>query len=72
MTPSLTNIICSQYKAEYLTKILFSNAHALCHDVNDITKSAASLDVVIGFSSGDIVWYEPMSQKYIRLNKNVS
>jgi hypothetical protein len=25
----------------------------------------------MGFSTGDIIWYEPMSQKYARLNKNV-
>ena len=24
-----------------------------------------------GFSSADIIWYEPMSQKYSRINKNV-
>ena len=30
------------------------------------------MDVIIGFSTGDIIWYEPMSQKYARLNKNAS
>jgi catabolite repression protein CreC len=30
------------------------------------------MDVIMGFSTGDIIWYEPMSQKYTRLNKNVS
>jgi WD40 repeat protein len=25
----------------------------------------------MGFSTGDIIWYEPMSQKYARINKNV-
>ena len=26
----------------------------------------------MGFSSADIIWYEPLSQKYSRVNKNVS
>ncbi|KAF1809754.1 WD40 repeat-like protein [Eremomyces bilateralis CBS 781.70] len=57
-------------KDENLTKILFTKAHALCHDINQLTKSQQHLDMVIGFSTGDIIWYEPMSQKYARLNKN--
>ncbi|KAI9762453.1 MAG: hypothetical protein M4579_000429 [Chaenotheca gracillima] len=62
--------LSSVNKAEQLAKILFTKAHALCHDVNPITKSASHVDLVMGFSSGDIIWYEPMSQKYARLNKN--
>jgi catabolite repression protein CreC len=54
-----------------MTKILFTKAHALCHDVNLATKSPSHIDVIMGFSTGDIIWYEPMSQKYARLNKNV-
>ncbi|KAI9673004.1 MAG: ERMES complex Ca(2+)-binding regulatory GTPase gem1 [Caeruleum heppii] len=57
-------------KADNLVKILFTRAHALCHDINTITKSSGHLDVIIGFSSADIMWYEPHSQKYARLNKN--
>lgn len=56
---------------EHLTKILFTKAHALCHDVNRVTKTSNHIDVVLGFSTGDIIWYEPMSQKYARINKNV-
>jgi len=62
--------LSSPDKQDNLTKILFTKAHALCHDVNPITKSASHLDIVLGFSTGDIIWYEPMSQKYARLNKN--
>ncbi|KAF2837654.1 WD40 repeat-like protein [Patellaria atrata CBS 101060] len=62
--------LSSSIKEENLTKILFTKAHALCHDVNPITKSSNHMDVVLGFSTGDIIWYEPMSQKYARLNKN--
>lgn len=62
--------LSSDIKQENLTKILFTKAHALCHDVNSLTKSASHIDVVFGFSTSDIIWYEPMSQKYARLNKN--
>jgi WD40 repeat protein len=62
--------LSSPTKVENLTKILFTKSHALCHDVNQVTKSASHLDVVIGFNTGDIIWYEPITQKYSRLNKN--
>ncbi|KAF2279757.1 WD40 repeat-like protein [Westerdykella ornata] len=57
-------------KDEHLTKVLFTKAHALCHDVNQVTKGPTHIDVILGFSTGDIIWYEPMSQKYARINKN--
>lgn len=53
-------------------KILFTKAHALCHDFNDFSKTAAHLDVIIGFNTADLIWYEAMTQKYARLNKNAS
>lgn len=58
-------------QADYLTKILFTKAHCLCHDVNKVTKSATHIDVVMGFSTGEIIWWEPITQRYTRLNKNV-
>ena len=58
-------------QGEPLTKLLFSRAQPLCHDVNQLTRSSSSLDVVVGFSTGDILSYEPMSGKYARINKNV-
>ena len=64
--------LSSAAKSEPLAKILFTKAHILCHDVNPLTKSSAHLDVVMGSSAGDIIWYEPMSQKYARINKNGS
>jgi hypothetical protein len=60
----------SKAKEEPLTKILFTKAHMLCHDVNELTKSSTHLDVIMGSSAGDVIWYEPMSQKYTRINKN--
>lgn len=62
----------TRQQQDYLTKILFTKAHCLCHDVNAITRTGAHLDVIMGFSTGEIIWWEPISQRYTRLNKNVS
>ncbi|ROT36275.1 WD40 repeat-like protein [Sodiomyces alkalinus F11] len=62
--------LLSPSKADYLTKILFTRAHCLCHDVNPVTKSTTHIDVIMGFSTGEIIWWEPVSQRYTRLNKN--
>lgn len=63
--------LSSPSKADYLTKILFTKAHCLSHDVNLVTKGPSHLDVIMGFSTGEIIWWEPVSQRYTRLNKNV-
>ncbi|RYC64141.1 hypothetical protein CHU98_g2075 [Xylaria longipes] len=60
----------SPTKADYLTKILFTKAHCLSHDVNLVTKSSGHIDIIMGFSTGEIIWWEAMSQRYTRLNKN--
>ncbi|KAK5113240.1 hypothetical protein LTR62_003576 [Meristemomyces frigidus] len=62
--------LTSDLKTENLTKVLFTKAYALCHDLNEMTKSTTHLDIILGFNTSDIIWYEPMSQKYARLNKN--
>ncbi|KAI1258029.1 hypothetical protein MGN70_001075 [Eutypa lata] len=62
--------LSSPTKAEYLTKILFTKAHCLCHDVNLVTKGPNHIDMILGFSTGEIIWWEPISQRYTRLNKN--
>ncbi|KAJ5914145.1 hypothetical protein N7504_003028 [Penicillium tannophilum] len=62
--------ITSASKEEHLTKVLFTKAHMLCHDINELTKTSSHLDIVMGSSAGDIIWYEPLSQKYARINKN--
>ncbi|KAI0483509.1 WD40-repeat-containing domain protein [Xylaria cf. heliscus] len=62
--------LSSSTKADYLTKILFTKAHCLSHDVNLVTKSSSHLDIIMGFSTGEIIWWEAMSQRYTRLNKN--
>ncbi|RKF81429.1 putative catabolite repression protein creC [Golovinomyces cichoracearum] len=60
----------SPQKTEHLTKILFTKGHCLCHDINQVTKTQNHIDIIMGFSTGEIIWYEPISQKYTRLNKN--
>ncbi|KAB5566881.1 catabolite repression protein creC [Coniochaeta sp. 2T2.1] len=62
--------LSSSSKQDYLLKILFTKAHCLCHDVNRITKTSTHIDVIMGFSTGEIIWMEPISQRYTRLNKN--
>lgn len=52
-----------------MTRIFFGSAHPLCHDINEFSKTTNHLDVIIGFSTSDIMWYEPISQKYSRINK---
>ncbi|KAJ2696431.1 hypothetical protein H4218_004610 [Coemansia sp. IMI 209128] len=42
----------------------------LCHDINGWTRAENRLDLVMGFVHGNIVWYDPISGKYARLNKN--
>ncbi|KAI1002090.1 putative catabolite repression protein [Podosphaera aphanis] len=62
--------LSSPQKADYLTKITFTKGHCLCHDINQATKATTHIDIIMGFSTGEIIWYEPISQKYTRLNKN--
>ncbi|PKC74547.1 WD40 repeat-like protein [Rhizophagus irregularis] len=54
---------------EPLSRVIFTKAHPICHDVNQLTRSCDHLDVIIGFSSGDIIWFDPLCNKYDRLNK---
>ncbi|KIW62616.1 hypothetical protein PV04_10774 [Phialophora macrospora] len=62
--------LSSSSKQDPMTKILFTKAHMLCHDINSLTKHSTHMDIVMGSSASDIIWYEPMSQKYARINKN--
>ncbi|KAI0782200.1 WD40 repeat-like protein [Abortiporus biennis] len=53
---------------EPLARIFFS-AYPTCHDVNLETLSPERIDVIIGFNTGDILWFDPISSRYGRLNK---
>ena len=59
-------------KATPIAKLLFTKAHPTCHDINSYTRTNDHIDVILGFSTGDIIWFECYSQKYMRLNKQVS
>ncbi|KAL8981610.1 MAG: hypothetical protein Q9205_003650 [Flavoplaca limonia] len=60
----------NEMKAQHVIKILFTKAHMLCHDINPFTKGPNHLDVIMGASTADIMWFEAFSQKYARINKN--
>ncbi|KAI5286375.1 hypothetical protein KEM54_006837 [Ascosphaera aggregata] len=62
--------VANKNKQDPLSKILFTKAHIICHAVNECTKSPTHLDVLMGSNLGDILWYEPVSQKYSHINKN--
>ncbi|KAI4185141.1 MAG: hypothetical protein L6R41_004315 [Letrouitia leprolyta] len=60
----------NESKAQHIIKILFTKAHMLCHDMNQFTKGPNHLDIIMGASTADIMWFEAFSQKYARINKN--
>lgn len=55
-----------------LSRLNFNKSFPTCHDVNKTTMTTKNLDVVIGFCTGDIIWFDPLAGKYIRINKQVS
>ncbi|EMR08218.1 hypothetical protein PNEG_03387 [Pneumocystis murina B123] len=61
--------IFSEVKEEFISKIIFSKAYITCHDANQYTRSINQIDTVFGFSTSDIIWFDPISTKYTHLNK---
>ncbi|KAJ1663518.1 hypothetical protein IW140_004947 [Coemansia sp. RSA 1813] len=55
---------------ETLARLDLTSNTPLCHDINQATRSENRLDIILGFVHGNIIWYEPISGKYVRLNKN--
>ncbi|KAJ2895192.1 hypothetical protein IWW38_002367, partial [Coemansia aciculifera] len=55
---------------ETLARFDFVSNTPLCHDINAATRAENRLDMVMGFVHGNIIWYDPISGKYARLNKN--
>ncbi|KAI8923960.1 WD40-repeat-containing domain protein [Entophlyctis helioformis] len=53
-----------------LSVVQFREAIVTCHDVNKLTRD--NLDTALGFSTGDILWYSPISGKFARFNKQGS
>jgi hypothetical protein len=59
---------CFASLQEPLARITFANA-LTCHAIQHLTSSPTSLDILIGFVTGDIVWFDPLLGRYSRLNK---
>lgn len=57
-------------KIEPLSRILLNKAWPMCFELNKLTASAQQLDVIIGTSTGDILWLELTTQRYERINKH--
>ncbi|KAJ2783032.1 hypothetical protein H4R18_001933 [Coemansia javaensis] len=55
---------------ETLARLDLAANTPLCYDVNHSTRSESRLDTVMGFVQGNMVWYDAISGKYARLNKN--
>ncbi|KAI8341089.1 WD40-repeat-containing domain protein [Chlamydoabsidia padenii] len=55
---------------DFLTCITFSRIIPTCHDINKTTSNNEHLDVVIGFNTGDCIWYDPLCHRYTRFNKH--
>ncbi|KAF8319334.1 WD40 repeat-like protein [Clavulina sp. PMI_390] len=51
-----------------LARITFS-AHPTCHSINYATANHTTIDVVIGFNTGDLIWFDAISSRYVRINK---
>lgn len=51
-----------------LAKLAFQS-FPTCIAINQATASAGTLDVIIGFASGDLIYFDPFCARYTRLNK---
>ncbi|GAA5922007.1 hypothetical protein JCM1841_000733 [Sporobolomyces salmonicolor] len=56
-------------KKDLLSRIVFSS-FPTCIDANKHTASHNQIDLLVGFASGDIVWMDPLTARYSRLNKS--
>lgn len=64
--------ISSNFYREPIFTWVFRNTGITCVTANNFTASAGHIDVLIGFSTGDIIWWEIMSNKFSRINKSGS
>lgn len=51
-----------------LAKLAFQS-FPTCVAINQSTASAGTLDVILGFASGDLIYFDPFCARYTRLNK---
>ncbi|KAJ2162469.1 hypothetical protein GGF46_000600 [Coemansia sp. RSA 552] len=59
-----------QAVGETLARLDLATNTPLCFDVNQMTRSESRQDIIMGFVHGNIVWFEAISGRYSRLNKN--
>ncbi|KAJ2361926.1 hypothetical protein H4S01_005038 [Coemansia sp. RSA 2610] len=57
-------------QGETLARLDLASSTPLCYDVKRAGRGESRLDVVMGFVQGNLVWYDAISGKYARLNKN--
>ncbi|ORX45286.1 WD40 repeat-like protein [Hesseltinella vesiculosa] len=57
------------HSQQCLCRLSFARAYPTCHAVNRTTLSQDHVDVIIGLSTGDCIWYDPLCHRYTRLNK---
>jgi hypothetical protein len=65
---SSANVNDQSQQPTVLLRILFSSPPS-SHDFNQLTRSPTTLDVVVGFPTGDLIWLDLMALKYSRFNK---
>ena len=53
---------------EPIARVTFGNSPT-CVDVNQYTAGPNQVDGLVGFVSGDIFWFDPLSARYTRINK---
>ncbi|GAA5968262.1 hypothetical protein JCM11641_003787 [Rhodosporidiobolus odoratus] len=56
-------------KKDALSRVVFS-AFPTCIDANQHTASHTQMDILIGFATGDILWFDPLTARYSRFNKS--
>jgi len=52
-----------------MEKLVFNKSKPTCHDVNSLSRSPDRLEVIIGFTKGDILLYDPFARRQVRYNK---
>ncbi len=65
-------------EASTLLRVLFSKSVITSHDIqifynnnnNGENSNEFSIELIIGFATGDIIWYDLINSKYSRINKN--
>ncbi|KAJ3362234.1 hypothetical protein GGF32_006265 [Allomyces javanicus] len=57
-----------EYKT-VLWRIQFIRAIPTCHAINPTTRAPGRMDLIVGFHTGDLMWYDAVHHRYHRINK---